>query len=191
MYSSSWSPTLRQGDILDQLPFFSLKLEANVVSTGLATGTEVSEEAHSILVPVQYRFLAVLSHDCEFNVGKRSSFIVARLIAVRRDLSDEQRRQLRAANDIMRAAESVGAYGALDTFLVDPVPDAFSDEMQIDFVNVMSCPMKAAPEYLRHKRAEMLHPDRVMLRRKLALFFGRDAEDVPDEDKRPPSDVVS
>ncbi len=190
MYSGSWSPSLRQGDILGQIPFYSPTATATFVSSALATGAEISATPTAAQVPVTYRYVVVLSHDCEFNVGKRSSFIVARLTNLRRDLSDEQRTELRAANDIVARARQGGTVGALDTFVVDPVAGAFAEEMQVDFVTVMSCPMKAAPEYMRLKRAEMLHEYRVMLRKKVALFFGRDADDIPDEDKRPPGEVV-
>lgn len=190
MYSGSWSPSLRQGDILGPLPFLALKADVTLVTSGLVTGAGVGAEVNALVVPVTSRYVAVLSHDCEFNVGKRSSFIVARLIAVRPDLTEEQLAELRAANDIVASAEDGGAYGALDTFVVDPVPEAFESLMQIDLVNVMSCPMKAAPEYLRSKRAEMLHEHRVMFRRKIALFFGREAEDVSEQEKRPPSEFL-
>ncbi len=184
MYSGKWSPGLRQGDVFGPFPFPYIKATARPV-TRAAFEAKPGAEVEELQIPAGSRFIAVLSHDCEFNEGKRVSFLVARLINLNANLTEAQRQELRAANDALEGAEGP-IYAVLNTFVVDAIPGVLADAMQIDFASMTSFPMKAVGNCHALKRAELDHEHRVKLRRKLAFYFGRDADDIPDDEKADP-----
>ena len=142
-----------------------------------ATGLETTGD---VIVPCKEMLGIVLSHDCEFNEGKRSHFVMARVH--RPGGKDVDIDELRAGNDIRSAADD-GRAVAYDTFLLEPCPEVFDEPHIANFPTMMSLPMKVRDVVLGLKRAELGHETRVQLREKVALFFGRAADDVPDGDK--------
>lgn len=189
MYSERWSPGLRQGDICGKFPFPLLKgNEVWGYSGGLSatTGTLPVQ----VQLPTPARWLLVLSHDCEFNEDKRTHFVVARVESIDARWTAEEHEGLRFANDYSAAVEA-GRPIPLDTYYLDPVPGAFETPMRANFACLASFPIETAPAVLQTKRAELTHDERVKLRRKAGVFFGRDADDIPDHEKAPQPDAES
>src|SRR4051794_36156061 len=99
MYEVRWSPHLRQGDSLGPLlfPLASAKL---VYYT--APGSWLappSGAAGGVQVPASARHAAVVSHDCEFNEGKRNYLALARIESVDRRMDADALGEFRRAND--------------------------------------------------------------------------------------------
>jgi hypothetical protein len=90
----------------------------------------------------------------------------------------------RITNDYAKAVEE-GVPVPLDTFYLEPVEGTFDRPMRANFACLASLPMELRDTALRLKRAELLHPHRVMLRGRLGVFFGRTADYLPDEEKQP------
>jgi hypothetical protein len=135
-------------------------------------------------------FAVIVSHDCEFNEGKRNKLLLARLQSVPRNLSPEQLEDLRQSNDIETRIARGLTVAAVDSWLFASVPGAFDDEHVANFGTITPLPMKLSSELLSVKRAELAHAPRVLFRKKLAYFVGRDAEDIPETEKhlQPPQD---
>lgn len=184
MYSDRWSPGLRQGDIFGEFPFPLLKGKESWTYPGFSvSGTAVPTHV-SITTPL--RWAIVVSHDCEFNEGKRTHFVVARLDSINKKTSDEEIEELRAANDYEAAADN-GIPVPLDTFFLEPVPGAFDSPMLANFACLASLPTEThQPEALRLKKAELLQEHRELLRGRLGVFFARHTADIPDDEKKPP-----
>ncbi len=183
MYSSLWSPGLRQGDIFGEIRFPVWTDRIKWVFPGNVS-LSVTDNPEVGFVKTQPRFVVVISHDCEFNEGKRSFFLVARIENIQVGLSDEQLKLLRRANDL-RSMED-GVQVPVDTFVLDPVLGAFENRMRVNFCTVTPLPMTYLSEALKLKRAELQHDQRILLRSKLGYFFGRDAEDISEGEKKPP-----
>jgi hypothetical protein len=128
----------------------------------------------------------VISHDCEFNEGKRAQFLVARIERLPTTTSAPVE-DLLAANDLQVAAER-GLSVWTDSFVLSPSVEVFGDahHRRVNFCRVMSLPMKSQSEALTLKKAELEQSERERLRFKLAFFFGRQADDIPDEEKHSP-----
>jgi hypothetical protein len=100
-------------------------------------------------------------------------------------MSDEDVQTLRAGNDARRASAE-GLSIAVDTFYLEPVPGRVAEPRIVDFCTITPFPMKVNEEALGRKVAEMEHGHRVLFREKIALFFGREAEDIPSSEKSDP-----
>jgi hypothetical protein len=124
------------------------------------------------------QYIAVVSHDCEFNEDKRKHFLVAKVEVLPHELSDEELGMLRLENDIERAGAA-----ALDTFYLDPIEGVFDRPRRINFCTITPFSTESAEEVRLFKRAELDQTTRVQLRTKLGYFFARAAEDVPDDEK--------
>jgi len=183
MYSALWSPGLRQGDVLGELPFAISSNKVEWSFQGSVTGT-VSQQAGYAFVRAQPRFVMVVSHDCEFNENKRSHFLVARIESIGK-ITDEEREVLIAGNDVMKAIEEE-RHVPLDTFYLEPIPGVFEDARRVNFCAITSFAMELTKEILGSKKAELQHDQRIRLRNKLGVFFGRDAEDIPEDQKAAP-----
>ena len=189
MYYDRWSPGLRQGDILIDIPFPILprKQIQVLVPGGLTLSVpQGTQGVTSVDAPLQ--IVMVLSHDCEFNEGKRLHFTVARVEGVSGKTTKEELDSLRMGNDVQAAAAGDNPI-ALDTFLLDPLEPHFAHPRRANLAAVTSIPMEHVAAALRQKRAELDQTTRVLLRRKLTYFWGRDTEDIPDEDKRSPDEL--
>jgi hypothetical protein len=143
--------------------------------------------------PADERYAVIVSHDCEFNEAKRPHFLVARLEDFNPRTSSEQRGAIRAANDAVREVGGTLAerFDYLDTFVFDPLDGCFEEAKLVRFTTITAIPDSMKQTIYDVKRAELEHDDRVRLRKKLAFFFGRDADDVPAEDKRDRPAVAS
>lgn len=193
MYSDLWSPTLRQGDIVGPLHVPSVRKDLQIVTAaagGVATSSGGSHAVKQALVDVKQAHVAVMSHDCEFNDGKRNRFLVAVLQSIPGNLTSERIDELVSSNNIEPILRSGGTVAGADSFVVDPVPGAFSERRVISFTQIFSWPMGAADDLQRCKRAEMLHEVRLLLRHKFSWFFLRGTEDIPADEKMLPEDVL-
>ncbi len=126
----------------------------------------------------------VVSHDCEFNPGKRHFFLAARVDQMPHQVRNDNALidELRAGNDY-RARSSEGNPIALDAFFLEPIPDVLDGEpgYVANFASITPFSMKFNKDLLKLKRAELDHRHRVQLRAKLAVFFGRSGEDVSND----------
>jgi hypothetical protein len=189
VYSDRWSSQLRQGDIFGEIPLPLLKgKEVYGYSGGLA-GTPQQIPVH-VQIPTPPRWVIVVSHDCEFNEDKRTHFVVARIDSINPKTEPEEIEQLKYANDYARAVADKKQI-PLDTFYLEPVEGAFEVAMRANFACLASLPMDYCEEALRLKQAELAHEQRILFRRKVGVFFGRDADDAPDDTKRPADEIRS
>lgn len=129
--------------------------------------------------------LAVLSHDCEFNERKRNKFLVARLQNMPGNLSGDERAALFASNDVRARVEANEPVAGVDTFALNPAPGVFHREQVISFTTITPLPIAMQHDLLDGKKLELTQERRGQLREKIAWFFGRDAEDIPDAHKSP------
>jgi hypothetical protein len=184
MYAERWSPRLRQGDIFGEVDFpFSKAGYARVFDASSIAATGEQAIPTQLQIGCSRRFAIVTSHDCEFNERKRIHFLVARIETLSSGgLEAEQMEELRRGNDIAATSES-GNPIALDTFFLEPLDGVFEEPQRVNFASITPFPMKAKTDLLKLKRAELQHEHRVMLREKLAAFFARVADDIPDEAK--------
>jgi hypothetical protein len=187
VYSELWSPGLRQGDIVGPLALPLLGKRFEVVGRGSSlTTTAQLEPVGKVIIEGVEAFTAVVSHDCEFNEGKRNKLLVARLQRVQGNLTEEELDAVWASNDVEARVEADQPIAAVDSFIVAPLNGLFPEPQVINFATTTPLPMAMKDDLLAAKKAEMDHDFRVLFRKKLAWFFGRDAEDIPDADKRPP-----
>jgi len=134
------------------------------------------------------RYALVVSHDCDFNEGKRDFFLAASIHDLTpQDSKPERLEKLRLDNDADRHTPANQI--ALRGFLLEPVPGIFEEPKMAVFDTITPIAMKFRVDMLRVKRAEMAHEHRVMLRKKLGLFISREENDISDELKiAPPPD---
>jgi hypothetical protein len=154
----------------------------------LATTRSLVEEVagaptERVIVPGDRRFVVIVSHDCEFNVGKRNRLLVARIEPVPGHLKPEQLDDLRESNDVRARAAAGKTVAGVDSFVLAPLPGAFEIEQIAVFTTITPLPMKMAEGLRSAKRAEMNHDARVLFRDKLAWFVGRAEDDISDDEK--------
>ncbi len=131
------------------------------------------------------RYAVVVSHDCDFNEGKREYFLAASIHELdQRDRKPERTEKLRLDNDARR--HSPANQIALRGFLLEPIPGCFEEPMLAIFDTITPISMRFKAEMVRLKRAEMEHEHRVRLREKLALFLARGVDDISQELKVDP-----
>jgi hypothetical protein len=146
----------------------------------------VGDQAFTVTVPAANLFATVISHDCEFNEGKRNKLLVARLQKMQGNLTPEQREDLRASNDVLAQSAAKKHVSGVDGFVFAPLPGFFDEEQVASFTTITALPMKMHDDLYSQKRAELTQQTRVLFRGKLAWFVGRSAEDIPDEEKIDP-----
>jgi hypothetical protein len=187
LYSERWSPGLRQGDIVGEIAFPSFGAELQVMSTtqSLVPGT-AGQSIQQVFAPVELRYVAIASHDCEFNEEKRNKLLVARIQNIPGNLTDDEVVALRASNDFEAQAAAVGKIEGVDAFVIEPIEGCFADERIVVFHSIIALPMKMKAALVDAKRAEMDQACRVLFRKKLAWFFGRDADDIDEAQKFEP-----
>jgi hypothetical protein len=144
-------------------------------------------QASAVEVPTKVVYAIVISHDCEFNEGKRDQFLAARTRQLDPRLEDDEIDALRLGNRILDATATEVSI-AVDTFFLEPIPGRFEEPRIVDFCTITPFPMKLLNEAMRCKCAELQQEHRVYLREKLALFFGRQADDVPEDQKFDPGE---
>lgn len=187
MYSERWSRCLRQGDILGGVWFPGRAFTVKVTVPDVGTGSGMRPFTDPMLSAAAHQSdVMVISHDCEFNEGKRTHFIVARIEGVSNISPDEM--AVRLSANSMQTALELGIPLWADSFPLAPSRTLFGDERyrRVNFCRVMSLPMTDVAAFLEQKKAELMHQDRQNLRFKLGAFFGRAADDIPDEDKYVP-----
>lgn len=70
--------------------------------------------------------------------------------------------------------------------LSTPVPACLEASHVVNFATITALPMSMKQDLEAAKKAEMNHDHRVLFRTKLAWFFGRVAEDIPDDQRVQP-----
>jgi hypothetical protein len=137
---------------------------------------------NALEIPAKAVYAMVVSHDCEFNEGKRDQFLAARTRHLDPRLTEEELEELRSGNNAAARAEA-GEAVAIDTFYLDPLPGVFETPRIVDFCTMTPFPTKLVSDAAKLKLAELEHEERVRLREKLALFVGRTAEDISNDEK--------
>lgn len=185
MYTNRWSrDRLRQGDVIGKVFVPAVGATVRPVAKAQSlTSVSSTQPLQEVIVAGDWRYIAVISHDCEFNENKRNRFLVARIERVPGNLDVNERHALRASNDVEARAVASEDVAGVDSFLLDPIPGAFDEESVVAFTTITPLPTKLLGDYLKSKVAELEHEHRLLLRAKLAWFFGRFAEDVGDDAK--------
>jgi hypothetical protein len=186
VYSERWSPGLRQGDIVGPLalPLLGTRFEVLGPARSLTAATPPGPVGKILIEGVE-ALAAVVSHDCEFNESKRNKLLVARLQRVQGNLTEAQLEAVWASNDVEARVESGQPIAAVDSFILAPLDGVYDEPQVVNFATTTPLPMAMKDDLLTAKKAEMGHDVRVLFRQKLAWFFGRDAEDIPDADRHP------
>jgi hypothetical protein len=188
LWSPLWSHRLRQGDIFGLIDYPSAKagISRGTSPPGAPVHTKIDKPNMAIMVSSP-RYALVISHDCDFNEGKRDFFLAASIHELdRRDRKPERLEKLRRDNNAR--SHTPANQIALKGFLLEPVPGHFEEPMLALFETITPIAMKFKVDMLKLKRAEMNHAHRVMLREKLMLFAGRQEDDIPDNLKASPPD---
>ncbi len=185
MYSPRWSKRLRQGDVISELFLPTMGKNFGVMTMGTGLSTTVSgSPVRKVLIDAKKHPLMVISHCCEFNEGKRNKFLAARLQPVRGDWSQEQVDDLKESNNIKVPTEDGREIAGVDSFYLDPIEGLLPKAQTAMFISITPLPMDMKDEVFEKKIAELDHDTRLLLREKLAWFFGgRTKEDILDEDK--------
>jgi len=167
------------------LPTIGKSFETVIQESSL-TGDTDSQRRRKVIVDGDYHYLAVISHCCEFNDGKRNKFLLARLKGVPGNFSDDDLRALRLSNNVAKRAEEGADVAGVDAFVVEPIPNAFESEQVVAFTTITAFPIAMRNDLAKVKRAEMDHAARVQFREKLAWFLGRSGDDIPEDEKSVP-----
>jgi hypothetical protein len=185
VWAERWSPDLRQGDVIGEILFPQLGKTFDVLGSSRSLIPEAEPQIQQVVLPATPQLLVIVSHDCEFNEGKRNKVLVARVQGVPGNLSGEQREHLRRSNDIATLADEDIA--GVDSFLLQPIPSVTEQERVVNFATITPLPMGLREELRSQKRAEMAHGERLLFRRKLAWFLGgRGDDDISDDERIDP-----
>jgi hypothetical protein len=201
LYSKLWSKTLRQGDVCGPIlyPKFKSPPQQVLRPQGWAADATVND---TLELPADSRRVVVVSHCCEFNETKRAQFLVARIQDFAPNLSPSDRAAIQAANDAIRESEDDESesgesednesengkrYDYIDTFVLDPIPNCFTEPQLVSFTTIMALPITMASSIKAVKYAELEHEHREKLRKKLGFFLGREGDDVDESEKVPPT----
>ena len=183
---------LRQGDILNEIPFPLLDLKQVNVLGEIQPGTGTPfpsittklhphrEDPHYFWgqVPMRLSHCAVTSNCCEIEPrhGKilQAAFSVARLIPIKSSIQNDPSKleSLHANRNPTRPP-----VGFLDYFYIEPHPRLGGRGWMVDFSQVVSIPNSEFPSILERKTLQMLPEQRVRFKVKLAAYFGRLASD--------------
>lgn len=194
MYSTRWTRGLRQGDVVGPIDYPKLKNPPQQVHKPAGWGGD-PDISTLLEMPASERYAVVVSHDCDFTEAKRPQFLLARIQGFNPQLAVEQRSAIAAANDAVRVLGSEtdsqqteeadgGRYDYIDTFVLEPLAGCFDEDMLISFTTITAWPASMLETIVSMKKAELEHEQRVRLRKKLGFFFGREADDVDDGEKR-------
>jgi hypothetical protein len=180
---------LRQGDILERIPFpllatgsirvlGKIKLEATELPypsiDAALTPHRDDPNYFTGQLPMRLSFGAVVSHCCELEPrnGKLigAMFTVARLVPVKQSIMRDSERleSLRANRD---PREPIPGY--LDYFYTTPHERLESKEWMVDFSQITSVPNSEFPAVLTQKVLQMDDRTRVKFKIKLATYLGR------------------
>jgi hypothetical protein len=184
---------LRQGDILEEIPFPLLDLKQVNVLGEIQPGGSVKpfpsittklhphrEDPHYFWgqVPMRLSHCAVLSNCCEIEPrhGKilQAAFSVARLIPIKNSIQIDMSKleSLRANRDPLGNPP-----GFLDYFYIEPHLRLGGRDWMVDFSQIVSIPNSEFPRILERKVLQMLPQHRIRLKVKVAAYFGRLASD--------------
>lgn len=189
MYSDVWSPTLRQGDVLGPVPVPMVGNQQEVLSRVASPAATVGGRVEQVLFPLKSRYVAVVSHDCEFNEGKRDRLLLARIQGAPKDKPDVIE-ALRRSNDIEARHAAGEQVDGVDNYLLEPIPGEFDWPHVVVFSTIMPFSTTGLRDFHLAKKAELEHEHRLRFRTKLAWFFIRSPEDVDADQKMPPDEFL-
>lgn len=190
MYSERWSPGLRQGDVLGPLAVPMVGNKQAVISSLLSPTGEVASDVEHMVFPAKSRYVAVVSHDCEFNEGKRDRLLVARIQSAPRD-KPELVEALRRSNDIEARHAAREQVDGVANFLLEPLEGEFEHPQVAVFSTIMPFGAGDLKSYQLMKKAELTHQQRLLFRTKLAWYFLRSPDDIDEDEKLPPEQVLA
>ncbi len=180
---------LRQGDILERIPFPLLALENLTVlgrinsapsefpypdiSTALTKHRE-DPNFFTAQTLMRFSFGAVFSHCCELEPRKGkmlgSTFTVARLIPIKNSIL-EDREKLRSLRD--NPDPRTRNPGYIDYFHIAQNQRTDNKEWMVDFAQIVSIPKSEFPEILKRKILQLDDRTRVKFKIKAAVYLGR------------------
>ncbi len=174
--ADGWDAGLRQGDVIGPIILPLVGKDIQILAGAPSLSVPAPEQPYTqLIIKGESRYVAVVSHDCEFNEEKRNKLLVARIQDVPGNLSGEQRTRLRESNDLLGLLKATpnAKVAGVDSFVLDRVPNHFNTEQVINFATITPLPMAMKADLRATKRAEMTEEDRVRFKAKLAWFFGR------------------
>lgn len=190
-----WTPWLRQGDVFGPVDFPLQRSAFSRIGIAASPAAELEpREASAVepfsgsgaqaLIQTTVAYAMVVSHDCEFNPGKRHFFLAARVDRVPHEARNNSALidELKVGNDY-RARSSEGNPIELGAFFLEPIPNVLDGDpgYVANFTSITPFSMKFKNDLLKLKRAELAHGHREQLRAKLAVFFGRSGGDVSND----------
>lgn len=193
--SESDKTCLRQGDILEDIPFPLVELKNLAVIGTVRPGRSESEypaldaalrrhrsdpNYFTAQIPARLCFCAIISHCCEIEPrnGKLlpACFTVARLIKIKQNIIEDSTKlaSLRANKD-----PRSGDPGYVDYFYIESHERLRNTEWMVDFSQALSIPNTEFPDVLTRKILQMEDRERVKFKIKLAVYVARitDEED--------------
>ncbi len=189
MYSERWSPGIRQGDVLGPLPVPMVGNKQIVISSLMSPGGGVGDEVEQMVFPAKSRYVAVVSHDCEFNQDKRDRMLVARIQNAPRD-KPELVEALRRSNNVEARHAAGEQVDGVDNFLLEPLEGEFEHAHVVVFSTIMPVGAGDLTGYQRMKKAELTHEQRLLFRTKLAWYFIRSPDEIDEGEKLPPEEIL-
>jgi hypothetical protein len=181
---------LRQGDVLDALPFPIMDSESAVLGkidheSGIqiphpkivAIPREHRSQKDCLTMQIKTRLspAAVVAHCCELELRSEKCLLpmiaAARLVPVKPSIMKDSEKilSLRANKDPRNAGDS----GFLDYFYLSPHEVVGGIEWVVDFSQITSIPGAEYQYLLRRKVLQLLDRERVKFKIKLAAYLGR------------------
>ncbi len=185
---------LRQGDILDAVPFPIFESESAVLGRIdheggvqiphpkiVAIPREHRKQKDCITMQVKARIApgAVLAHCCELELRNENCLLpmiaVARLVPVKLSITKDSQKlaSLRANKDPRNPGDS----GFIDYFYLSPHEAIGGTEWVVDFSQIASFPGAEYGYLLRRRVLQLADGERVKFKIKLAAYLGRLTEE--------------
>lgn len=192
MYSDRWSPALRQGDIIGPInvPLVGNGKSPEVTAKLVDVERGSTDVAERWIINAAPRLVTVISHDCEFNEGKRDRLLVARMTAPTFNRQTVSLEEVIASNDVDgRQRDGLKVHG-VDGWVFNPLDGVMEDHQAAAFSTIMPITHALLRQLHAAKKGELTHEQRLLFRRKLAYYFVRSDEDVPEDDKLPAAEIL-
>jgi len=180
---------LRQGDILNAIPFPILDSELSILSRIDREGRIQTPQPRVTPLPIEHRSATdcvmaqvktrlclgvVLAHCCELELRNGKCLLptipVARVVPIKPTILNDEPKiaSLRANKDPRKQHDP----GYIDYFYLQPNEELGNREWVVDYSQISSVPSTEYPVLLRQKLLQLADRDRVQFKIKLAVFLG-------------------
>ena len=180
---------IRQGDVLEAVPFPILDGELSVLSRIDHEGRVQTPHPKVLAIPTEHRsvkdcitaqvkmrlcFGVVVAHCCELELRNGKCLLptipVARLVPIKSSISGDEAKiaSLRGNKDPRNSADP----GYINYFYMGTHEQLSNAEWVVDYCQISSLPGAEYPALLRRKVLQLSDRDRVKFKIKLAVFMG-------------------